>query len=282
MMDVYPDIPGSVRYPIEEILDMLPVFRGDEKNKFLSSSFDYSMAMAIREQPDKIMIIGYDMGTETEYRYQREGLSFWSGVCAGRGIELWIPEEASFLNSKLYGYEKAHYVAASELHEMLAGLEIELAEADQLRHDHREAALEDEQFVTAYYRSEWRYHRIHGAVSTVKQLIDTHMVGLTDEILNRQKLEALNSDMLFQRNDWLAKMNFWSGVVADRQENEWGTPEIITKAEEQYNTVRARFYALDGSVKVLSRLVCMIDGQPYEVTQALLEGDDRKVTEIVG
>ena len=98
----HPEVPMCVQYPIEEAMNLVPPAR---RRKVFTSSFDYLMAMAIVEGAERIEVYGFDMGSDTEYRYQREGAAYWIAQCDVRGIELVLPDNTALLKNKLYGYE---------------------------------------------------------------------------------------------------------------------------------------------------------------------------------
>ena len=74
MLDPQPDIPMSVRYPIEEVTKL--VGKTNKGTPYLESSIAYMVAMAILElKPgDKIGIWGVDLHCESEYAFQRPNM----------------------------------------------------------------------------------------------------------------------------------------------------------------------------------------------------------------
>jgi hypothetical protein len=92
-------VPRSIKYPLDQILQKLD---GDP-NHFLSSSVPQALALAALWGYKSIEVYGVAMETNTEYQFQREGVSFWMGFCHGRGIEL-LFADPTFL-CPLYGYE---------------------------------------------------------------------------------------------------------------------------------------------------------------------------------
>jgi hypothetical protein len=113
----HPEIDRCVAYPLDMVL--LDLFwsqdRGEVPNHYLTSTFDYMVALAIFEQVDEIQVIGFDMGTDTEYRYQREGASHVLGIATGREIEVWLPPESTLLRAKLYAWEAGQMVGRQRL-----------------------------------------------------------------------------------------------------------------------------------------------------------------------
>ena len=100
MIEQYPEIPASVRYPIEEA----KALAGRYLN--FTSTFCYMAASAIMEGYDKWYVLGFDMDQGTEYEYQREEAFKWIGFARGYGVDIYIPETSGlFVKRLLYGYE---------------------------------------------------------------------------------------------------------------------------------------------------------------------------------
>lgn len=129
----HPLIPSAVRYPIEDAID--EIFGGllvrrnweegtEEPTRFFSSSFDYMFGLAclMREEwdIDTIEIFGVEMGSGTEYRYQRYGGNFFIQAAMARGIKVIIPHNSQIVISKLYGGEGAQMIFRTDLENYLA------------------------------------------------------------------------------------------------------------------------------------------------------------------
>ena len=97
MQDVYPDVPRSEKYPIEEAITLTG------SDHFLSSSIAYSITLAVLRGYKQIDIYGVMMASNTEWHYQREGVAFWLGFARGRGIKVNFDNET--FRCPLYGYE---------------------------------------------------------------------------------------------------------------------------------------------------------------------------------
>ena len=117
MQTEYPAIPASVRYPFEEVCaDLFPGFvRGDEPIHYFTSSFSFMLAMAIHEGFQRVEIYGIEMGTNTEYIYQRDGAALMIGVALGRGMEIVLHPDSTLFKAKLYGYEDYQMVTRQTL-----------------------------------------------------------------------------------------------------------------------------------------------------------------------
>lgn len=117
MLQAHPAVPMAVCYPIRAAQALVPPSR---RRAVFSSSYDYLMALAILEGFGRIECYGFEMGSETEYRYQREGAAYWIGYCDAAGIELVLPENTALLRKKMYGYEGGSMIYRQDLERMKA------------------------------------------------------------------------------------------------------------------------------------------------------------------
>jgi hypothetical protein len=107
MQDVYPDVPSSVKYPLDELCAaLLPTLhrKSGASVKYFTSSAAYAIALAIYKGYSEIEMIGIEMTSDTEYVAQRDGVTFWMGIAIGRGIDVQIHDKSLLLRSHLYGY----------------------------------------------------------------------------------------------------------------------------------------------------------------------------------
>jgi len=99
MQEVDPRVPNSRRYPLEEILKMVPY-------RYLRSTPAEALALAIHLGYRKISLYGSELTSNTEYTYQAINYAFWIGFAIGQGVELdlqcWKNE---FYEQPIYGYE---------------------------------------------------------------------------------------------------------------------------------------------------------------------------------
>lgn len=112
MLIQHPEVPKSIRYPIEKVWELIPPSR---RRSVFTSSFDFLMGMAISEGFERIELYGFEMGSDTEYRYQREGASYWISQADARGIEVVLPENTALLKKKMYGYEGGSMIYRQDL-----------------------------------------------------------------------------------------------------------------------------------------------------------------------
>lgn len=107
MVSQHPQIPNSVEYPLQRMIDEfgLEDVRTDMKGKgYFHSTVDYMIALAISEGFEEIGVWGIDMIHDTEWGYQKPSGSFWLGLARGRGIKITIPVESALLNNEGYRY----------------------------------------------------------------------------------------------------------------------------------------------------------------------------------
>lgn len=99
MVQKYPDIPQSVEYPLQAMID--------EFGGYFTNSISYMIALAIHERFEEIHVYGVDMAVGTEYNEQRPSCEYFLGIAVGRGIKIHIPLESDLLKTRfLYGFEQ--------------------------------------------------------------------------------------------------------------------------------------------------------------------------------
>ena len=147
MLEHRPEVPACVVYPIEKVsFDLFGakwyyqlfdfrkfsfdwwmkilhrrkkgglLLRGRNPMRLFGSSVDYMLALAIHEGFERIELYGVEMGSMTEYQYQRESLMLFAGIGMGRGCTIAIPEGSILFNkNKLYGYEGGQMIFRQDL-----------------------------------------------------------------------------------------------------------------------------------------------------------------------
>jgi len=96
MQEKYPEVPDSVRYPIERMRKKY----GD----FYTSSVAFLLALGIDKGYKSIGVWGVDMSAETEYGYQRDSMEYFLGWIMGKGIDLYIPPQCPLLKGRIYAF----------------------------------------------------------------------------------------------------------------------------------------------------------------------------------
>lgn len=117
MLEAEADVPNSVRYPMEDVADVVGLT--NRGTPYLESSIAYMLALAILElkSGDRIGIWGVDMAASTEYIYQRANCEYLVGLARGKGIKVFIPPQSALLTHAqgvAYGFWTAEQAAANE------------------------------------------------------------------------------------------------------------------------------------------------------------------------
>jgi len=98
MQEVDPRVPASVRYPLEEILQMTP-------RHYLRSSPAMALALAIYLGYKHVLLYGSELTSNTEYAYQATNYAYWIGFADGHGVELELHCWQAEFDQLIYGYE---------------------------------------------------------------------------------------------------------------------------------------------------------------------------------
>lgn len=98
LQEEWDDIPGSVRFPKEEIEEELG-------STYFTNSISWMIAFAIWLGAEVIHVYGVDMAQATEYRHQRPNVEFWIGKAEGLGVETYVARTSDLLKAThQYGY----------------------------------------------------------------------------------------------------------------------------------------------------------------------------------
>lgn len=119
MQEACADVPNSKAYPLQGVKEM---FGGDH---FLSSSVSMALALAVYLGCYKrVEIYGVGMKTDTEYKFQREGVAYWLGIMRGVGIEVHF--EGDTFACPVYGYDGEVAIPYERFSERIERLQIEV------------------------------------------------------------------------------------------------------------------------------------------------------------
>lgn len=152
MLDKYKEVPASESFPLDDICDELlaNLYKGEKRVRFFTSSVAYAIAQAINMGYEAIELYGVEMESETEYRYQGEGVHFWLGVAVGRGLTVRVAEKTRLFTEPLYGYEGGAYLGRKQLlerkellQEHIEKVEKELDEINKKQGETMEQALSE-------------------------------------------------------------------------------------------------------------------------------------------
>lgn len=133
MLDVDPDVPSSVKYPLEELDTHLligfertsaPGDKDKADRRYFTSTIAYAVALAIHKGYRRILVYGVEMSSNTEYTWQRDCVAYWVGMAIGKGIAVEYYGGDAIFSRPLYGYDG--YIEAD-----IEGLEARKAELDK-------------------------------------------------------------------------------------------------------------------------------------------------------
>lgn len=278
-----PTIPASVRYPLKQVRAnfLWNVLRGPDARQvdYFTSSLDYLMALALAYEPERIEIYGFDMATDTEYRFQREGGSFWYGIAAGLGVEVWLPDDCPMLKSRLYSFEGSQWVQQRRLEElkeqMFAGMErasAKHAEMEAAAPVVDEAAPTPEQIEYFKHMDEVRdvFYIYSGAAQTLEQLIASSVV---EGILTRQETERIRSEVIAGKNHHISRLNWFEGQVTSLKQGYLAAVKKkatkraqlieaeLEAALADQNQARMDYFMHNGATQLLYHLIAECDLQ---------------------
>lgn len=110
MWEHYDDIPPSIRFPKDEIMQWMQD-KGYIGYKYFTNSISWMIAMAMYMGYKEIHIYGVDMATNSEYQAQRPSCEYFIGIAEGLGIKFYLPPESDLMkNAGLYGFETDNQV----------------------------------------------------------------------------------------------------------------------------------------------------------------------------
>lgn len=112
MQDVYPDIPQSVKFPMQEVLE-------DFSIPYYNNAISQMIAFGIHTRRfKKIYVFGveYAAADRVEQEFERPCTEFWLGFAMGRGISLFIAKQSNlftytgYLKGVIYAYTPDYQV----------------------------------------------------------------------------------------------------------------------------------------------------------------------------
>jgi len=98
MMDKDERVPNSERYPLEDVLSLVPYH-------YLRSTPAMALALAIWLGYEDVSLYGSELSSNTEYGYQAINYAFWIGFAHGYGVDLHLECWQDEFNQPIYGYE---------------------------------------------------------------------------------------------------------------------------------------------------------------------------------
>jgi hypothetical protein len=98
MIDHYPDIPASVKFPKDEIIQRF--------GRYFNNTVSWLIGKALMEGATSIAVYAVDMAAASEYGTQRPSCEYMIGIARGMGVEVIIPEQSELLKCAwLYGFD---------------------------------------------------------------------------------------------------------------------------------------------------------------------------------
>lgn len=236
LVEEYPEIHNGVRYPLEAICDkFLSRFRrGGEPLRYFTSSMCYMIALAAFEGFERIEIYGFEMGSSTEYIYQKSGAEFWLGV-AGQYADVVLSSNSLLLKSKLYGFEGGQLIEPSML--------------DDYRTYYM--AQIDECLLPPIDSEKWiRGNLITGAITLLDE------INKAGETISRQVLENYKTKFGVAASKFNHEINTLNAQSWER-DTEQGREPLYEEAFDRYKYM----YRYDGAWQLASKLIEELDLQ---------------------
>jgi hypothetical protein len=230
MQEVDPRVPNSVRYPLEEILKLVPY-------KYLRSSPAMALALAIYLGYKDISLYGSELSSNTEYHYQAINYAFWIGFAHGRGVDLKMECWQSEFNQPIYGYEgelqldQEHFQSLFEDHKKIYGQKIRAVEKLKNKLD---AAIIDNEFdkagelSLAVETATINTGEVFGAMSEAERYAER-----TDHI-SRQEFERVSAQAQIDGEEHEKNMNHAAGKC-EYVWNAWMQSGAL-QAKDQFRT----------------------------------------------
>ena len=252
MMEAYQEVPRAVKYPLDEVIQLLGRFN---YKKYLTSSVAMAIALAVYRGYKKIELYGIGMETETEYFYQRDCVSFWTGFALGRGIEV-EAHRIEIFNTLLYGYEGNISIDNQKFEEKLIALEPAIKEKTAQYLDAQQktneaisrfsenpdnieeiVALVKQQVVLAsefgiFDGSYQENKRYIDKISTMKKETGEHLIS-------RQEFEAARGQYAVEHDRMLAQANAISGKLNALLDEAKRTPNKVKRRAKVQNFINA-------------------------------------------
>ena len=226
MQAVDGDVPASRRYPLESIQrDLLGNFLlydvdggAIDSNKYFRATVCYAMALGIWSGFDEIDLYGIEAGSNTEYFYQRDCLTFWLGLAVGYGVRVNLHCAESIFDTKLYGYDGNLEISLDaydgRIRELTNQVEREQVKLD-LAKKRAEESLTPEH-LKAYTDRVFAHAVASGALGAMKE----HAARFKDiveqdgtALLDRTRFEAQAADALNKYNAFRDAVQSTAGVI---------------------------------------------------------------------
>lgn len=208
MQDAYPDVPRSKRYPLAEIAEMIGTTVADMMNTdhFLTSSVPQAMALAALWGYKRVEIYGVAMETNTEYQFQREGVSYWIGFLKGAGVDVYFADPT--FRAPLYGYEGKVSVEYDKFDTRIEELKLLVPDVQQR---HQAALLDMKKSLELYLEESTKDREIGVQVNAEKMVQIVAQLGALDGAIQENDRykgkadamrEAAEGEFVFSRQEF--------------------------------------------------------------------------------
>lgn len=208
MQDVYPEIPGSVKFPLAEVTKKF--MGGIDHRPYFRSTAAYMLTLAMYMGYTDIGVYGFEMGMDTEYHYQRPNFEYLVGVAHGMGINVHFPDSCPLLKGALYGFEESRVGIRQnfEIRKMVLEQQIKSRMADMMRAEGATQIVQEllqtpgvdlqemlKKQAMRYTEAQGLYNFVRGAKLEVENLIamqDKYFLGNTDAVEYKIREENVN------------------------------------------------------------------------------------------
>ena len=147
MQDKYPEVPNSIRYPLETIL---------QYRNYHTTSITYMLALAyhsfkMTQKPLHVAMFGIHMESREEYSEQRPCCEYWLARMEEAGIDVFLAGGAILRSQGLYGYEKYDaicYKLRTRINGLAEGMKVRAAEEKtaELKKNQQMGAMQEAEY----------------------------------------------------------------------------------------------------------------------------------------
>jgi hypothetical protein len=266
MQEQYIDVPMSKKYPLEEVCQALHF-----NKRYFTSSVSYALALASYLGYKKIELYGVEMETDTEYRYQRDGVTFWVGVAVGKGIEFEL--HCGMMQAPLYGYDGDAKLDYSVFVESIAEISAKMPELETSYNASRQqtAALV-EQFINDGKDGEQIVKSVQVQLSTgirfgtldgakqenerYKKKADAMTQTTGEFIFSRQEFESAKQALQKKQMELMTKSNVLAGQTEAAFKQAEGLPNKNRRRARMTEFVKV----LDAYIRITITTAMIIGG----------------------
>jgi len=183
MQEHWDDIPNSIAYPLEESMALLPATL--HQRDYFTSSAALMLSLAFLMGYKRVEFYGFEMGTTTEYHYQRSGFEYLVGLFSAQGMEIYVPLESTLLRGELYGFKnmKTGFRQNLEMRNAILDSQEKKAQKDV---DIHTGKIQQLQSLATELQSEKMQSRVEDSMREYQVIIGRHNVvkGAQAEVRN--------------------------------------------------------------------------------------------------